>query len=165
MSLDNLRTTLICAFSFVGFLRFSEVINVRRIDVVTKNTHIVIFIEKSKTDAHQEENQVYLSTLSSVLCPIRLFTRYCRFANIIKYCTKYIFRAITTINISILRNCDKHLSYTRVWENILEGLPNIGIKHKQYGVHSLRSGGATAAANLEVKARFFKKHGRWNQRM
>ena len=29
------------------------------------------------------------------------------------------------------------------------------------GVHSLRSGGATAAANAGIPDRFFKRHGRW----
>ena len=44
-------------------------------------------------------------------------------------------------------------------ENILEGLCNIGIKHnKEFGVHSLRSGGATVAANLEVKDKFIHEN-------
>ena len=30
-----------------------------------------------------------------------------------------------------------------------------------YGLHSLRAGGATAAANMGVNDRLFKKHGRW----
>ena len=46
-------------------------------------------------------------------------------------------------------------------ENILKVLINIGVKHKQFGVHNLRSGGATAAANLGIKDRPFKQHGRW----
>ncbi|WAQ97973.1 hypothetical protein MAR_022346, partial [Mya arenaria] len=32
---------------------------------------------------------------------------------------------------------------------------------RKYGFHSLRSGGATAAANKGVKDRMFKRHGRW----
>ena len=32
---------------------------------------------------------------------------------------------------------------------------------KNYGLHSLRSGGASAAANKGVKDRMFKRHGRW----
>ena len=32
---------------------------------------------------------------------------------------------------------------------------------KKFGLHSLRSGGATAAANLGVNDRLFRKHGRW----
>ena len=43
---------------------------------------------------------------------------------------------------------------------ILEGLLNIGVKYKRFGVHNIHSGGATAAANLGVKDRVFKKHGR-----
>ena len=31
----------------------------------------------------------------------------------------------------------------------------------QFGMHSLRAGGATAAANAGVPDRLFKRHGRW----
>ena len=33
---------------------------------------------------------------------------------------------------------------------------------KKYCIHSLRSGGATIAANNGVKDRLFKRHGRWS---
>ena len=42
----------------------------------------------------------------------------------------------------------------------MEGLKNIGAETKLFGSHSLRAGGATAAANLGVNDRLFKKHGR-----
>ena len=32
---------------------------------------------------------------------------------------------------------------------------------KLFGMHSLRAGGATAAANAGVPDRLFKRHGRW----
>ena len=32
---------------------------------------------------------------------------------------------------------------------------------KEFGLHGLRSGGATAAANAGVPDRLFKRHGRW----
>ena len=32
---------------------------------------------------------------------------------------------------------------------------------RQFGMHSLRAGGATAAANAGVPDRLFKRHGRW----
>ena len=67
MSLANLRTVLICIFSLMGLLSFNEVINKRRTDVVIKNTHIVIFIEKSKTDVYQEGSSVSFTKPSSVL--------------------------------------------------------------------------------------------------
>ena len=40
-------------------------------------------------------------------------------------------------------------------------LAAIGLNKKQFGLHSLRSGGASAAANAGVPDRFFKRHGRW----
>ena len=34
----------------MGFLRFSEVINLKNSDIILKETHMSVFIEKSKTD-------------------------------------------------------------------------------------------------------------------
>ena len=46
-------------------------------------------------------------------------------------------------------------------EIVLEGLKEIGLNPKQFGLHSLRAGGATSAANNGVPDRLFKRHGRW----
>ena len=61
----------------------------------------------------------------------------------------------------MLRKIDKPLSYTTVRGCVLELLANVGLDPKKFGLHSLRSGGASAAANLGVNDRLFKKHGRW----
>ena len=37
----------------------------------------------------------------------------------------------------------------------------IGLSRRDYGLHSLRAGGASAAANAQVTDRLFKRHGRW----
>ena len=55
----------------------------------------------------------------------------------------------------------KPLSYTRVREIILSALESIGLDKSKFGLHSLRSGGATAAASAGIHDRLFKKHGRW----
>ena len=39
------------------------------------------------------------------------------------------------------------LSYTRVRELVLEMLSGVGLEKSKYGLHSLRAGGARAAAN------------------
>ena len=44
---------------------------------------------------------------------------------------------------------------------MLEMLEAIGLDKKKFGLHSLRSGGASAAANAGVPDRCFKRHGRW----
>ena len=39
---------LLCVLSFMGFLRFSEVSNLKNLDIILKETHMPIFIEKEK---------------------------------------------------------------------------------------------------------------------
>ncbi len=52
--------------------------------------------------------------------------------------------------------------YTReLRELMLQKLADLGVEVSRYGLHSLRAGGATAAANSGVPDRMFKWHGRW----
>ena len=53
------------------------------------------------------------------------------------------------------------MSYTLVRESMKKAINSIGLEEEKYGVHSLRSGGTTAAANTGVEERAFKQHGRW----
>ena len=53
------------------------------------------------------------------------------------------------------------LSYSRLRELLLEKISSLGMDPKLFGMHSLRAGGATAAANAGVPDRLFKRHGRW----
>ena len=41
----------------------------------------------------------------------------------------------------------------------------IGLNEKLFGLHCLRAGGATAAANNCVTDRLFKRHGRWKSEL
>ena len=96
-----------------------------------------------------------------MLCPIELVSQYFKKGNIRDNCQKYIFRGIiTTKSHSKLRSWDKRISYTCVRKNVI-GLKNLWAETKLFGLHSLQAGSATAAANLGVNDRLFKKHGRW----
>lgn len=77
---------------------------------------------------------------------------------------EFIFRSILYCKKSKsykLRNGNKPLSYTRAREILLEALKSLGLESGNFGLHSLRSGGATAAASNGINDRLFKKHGRW----
>ena len=64
-------------------------------------------------------------------------------------------------------NCFKlygvKISYSRCREIFKECLKEIGVDHELYGLHSLRSGGATSAVsyNFNLSERLLKLHGRW----
>ena len=53
------------------------------------------------------------------------------------------------------------VSYLCVRDIVLEKLSELGLDRKQFGLHSLRSGGTSAAACTGVPDRLFKRHGRW----
>ena len=146
----------------MGFLRYSEVSNFRMYDIVIHDSYMAIFTEKSKTDIYRNGHWLYLAKLKSKLCPITLLRSYMKLAKIDKHSNDYIFRRLRKRGNSFrLREKDMHISYTTARENLLCTLNMIGLKSRKFGLHSLRAGGATAAANLGVSDRLFKKHGRW----
>ena len=55
----------------------------------------------------------------------------------------------------------KGLSYSRLRELVLKAFKDIIPDISTIGKHSLRSGGATAAANAGVPDQLFKRHGGW----
>ena len=121
-----------------------------------------IFIEKSKTDVYREGYWMHLSKLHSTLCLIKLFKEYIEAAKVKESEEKSIFRQICHSKQGFkLKDLDKHISYTTLKEILLTNLKNIGLDKTQFGLHSLRSGGATAAANFGINDRLFQKHERW----
>ena len=56
------------------------------------------------------------------------------------------------------------MSYVRGRGLFLQVLQVLRIKTKLFSRHSLRSGGASAAANTRVKDRLFKQHGKWKSK-
>ena len=88
--------------------------------------------------------------------------RYFQWANIPHDSDDFIFRNITKTNSGyILRTDNKAMSYTRLSEIFIEAFKPHVLDITKFGLHSLRSGGASAAANHGVPDRLFKKHGRW----
>lgn len=161
-NLYNQRTICMCLLSFAGFLRSKELINIKRSDVSFFSDYVEIFIESSKTDVYRDGTRVVIARVSSDLCPVNNFEIYLSLAGIQDNSQDYVFCAVTrTENGFKLRNCSKPLSYTRVREIFIEAFTGIVANIKDYGLHSLRSGGATASVLCGIPDRLFKRHGRW----
>ena len=123
-----------------------------------------IFIEKSKTDIYRDGKWVFISASEDAYyCPEANLKRYFVMAKIDNPLSEeYIFRAVSAgKKKDTLRACNKPLSYTSAREQFLAAVKSIGLPPTNYGLHSLRSGGASTAANNGVSDRLFKKHGRW----
>ena len=53
------------------------------------------------------------------------------------------------------------ISYTCLYELFKKKLVELGCNPSDFGLHSMRVGGATQAANAGVSDMLFKRHGRW----
>ena len=135
-TLADIRVLTMSVLCYAGFLRFDELIQLRRCDF------------------HMED---------AFMRPVSLTLRYFTLAEINPDSDEYIFRSLSFCSSTgkyKLRGVTP-LSYSRTREIVLEAFEKIGLPKKDYGLHSFRAGGASAAANSNISDRLFKRHGRW----
>ena len=161
-SLSNIRLATMCAMAFAGFLRYSEVCNIRLCDMELNRSHLKIKIPESKLDQLRQGDEVVIARSASRYCPVLMLECYMEKAGISFEGEKYLFRGVTSGKIQTLRPSG-HLSYTRFAELLKQKLRALGFPSVDFSPHSLRASGATvaAAAAAGVPDRIFKHHGRW----
>ena len=135
--------------------------NLRCNDLDFHDSYFSVKIRKSKTDHLRLGNDLVIAKDQSVACPYSILKRYLE-----------VTAEDTTMNMHVLQPCfrsrnvcrlmykNKPLSYTRAGEAILSRLKEVR-NGMNLCLHTLRSGGATLAANSGVHDRFWKRHGRW----
>ena len=154
------RLLTIILIAFCGFMRFSEVPRLRLSDFVFSSTYVKVFIEKSKTDIYREGMWVYISA-SSKICPLKQLKYYLALSKMSENSKRFIFRGLSRGKKFSLRSKNKPISYGRIRENFIKVLKAVNLDRRKYGLHSLRSGGASLAAFNGVSDRLLKRHRRW----
>ena len=160
-SLSSIRVVTICLVGFAGFLRFNEMANIKEADIQIYSDHLELFIESSKTDQYRDGARIIIARSEQNTCPVGMLERYMQLGNIGNSPELPLFRGIVHTRSGEQLRKKGGISYTRVREIVLEKLSELGLDRKQFGLHSLRSGGASAAACAGVPDRLFKRHGRW----
>ena len=92
-----------------------------------------------------------------------MFNRYVTLAQLDLQSDEFLFKPVfRSKNVCKLIYKNKKLSYTAARESIVRRLKLVG-GDMNLGLHSMRSGGATAVANASehVSDRCWKRHGRW----
>jgi len=159
-TLASIRLAAACLLSFAGFLRFDELANVRPCDLTIGQSHITIQIPRSKTDQLRQGRELAIARTFSDTCPVAMLECYIQRGNIQMDSDKKLFRPIVNGKVQKLRE-DGGLTYSRMRELLKEKLQQLGFPPTDFSLHSLRAGGATAAAAAGVPDRMFKRHGRW----
>jgi len=161
-TLLDLRTAVLCLTAYTGFLRYNELAGLRCCDVrFIGDSHVELTIVKSKTDIYRDGSKVLLAKNDLGPCPHSLLTRFVQEAGIDLSSELPFFRNLRYVSTGSHVLCDQGLSYSRTRTVVLSALIRLGYSPHNFGLHSFRSGGATAAANAGVPDRLFKRHGRW----
>ncbi|XP_078665737.1 integrase/recombinase xerD homolog [Branchiostoma floridae x Branchiostoma belcheri] len=159
--LSNIRSLTLMLISYAGFLRYSEISNIKCCDISFSDNHASIFLQSSKTDQYRDGSLIPIARTGKETCPVNMLLRYCKVADIDFASDSFLLRGIIkTKSGSKLRSSGK-LSYTRARELVLGMLKTVVSDVSRFGLHSLRAGGASAAANAGIPERLFKRHGRW----
>lgn len=156
------RDLAIIILSFCGFLRYDEVSNLKCTDIKFHPDYLSVSLDKCKNDQYRSGNEVLLSRVNSPACPVAALSKYVTLAKIDLSSSNFLFKPCFKYKgRSGLIKKNKRLSYTRARESVLTRLREV-TSGLNLGLHSLRSGGATAAANShQVNERCLKRHGRW----
>ena len=147
--------------SFSAFLRFDELRNILCKDIKFYENYFSVYIRKSKTDQYRQGKEIVVAKGITVACPYSMMRRYFEEAKINSDSEDFLFKPIfRSRDKCALIKKNKPLSYTRTRECLISRLKEV-VGDLDIGLHSLRSGGATAAANSGVNDRCWKRHGRW----
>ena len=148
---------------FCGFLRYDEVSNIKCKDITcVDKSHVDVHISKIKTDQFRDGNNVLLANVDSCCCPFSYLQLYVKLAKLELTSSDFLFKALYRTRKSIgLRTKHKKLSYTRTREVLVSRLREVAPQGFNLGLHSLRAGGASAAARANVNERCWRRHGRW----
>ena len=160
-TLANLWLATACLLAYSKFLRFDELIHVRVNDLTIVPDMMKLKIPRSKTDQYRQGDEILRARSFAPRCPVAMLERYMVKAKIQLEDQDFLFRGIiNTTNGERLRLSGK-VSYTTMRELFKKKSTELGHPAEEFGLHSLRAGGATAAAKAGVPDRVFKRHGRW----
>ncbi len=159
-TLFDLRTLFVILTSYAGFLRFDDISSVRRKDCTFTSDRLTIHLEKSKTDQYRQGSEVTIARTYGPMCPVAVAERYFSALGDPPNSLMPVLRRLSKSKQGFVPTSHP-LSYSRTREIVLDALkphvPDISV----YGLHSMRSGGASAASNSLVSDFLISRHGRW----
>jgi len=157
-SISDLRVCTMCLWGYSGCLRFQELVSLKMFDFWFFSDYLEIIIRSSKTDIYRQVNKLIIAKTGNSTCPVKCLEHYIRAAKLQYNSDLFLFRPIgfhKNSNYYCLSSRNVFISYTRAREIILNAFISIGLEKSKFGLHSLRSGGATAAAAMLCWLEFY----------
>ena len=151
-SLSDLWLATVCLLGFSGFLHFSELINFKPCDFELQDDRMRIHIEHSKTDQLRQGDEVLIARTKSDTCPIAMLGCYMLRTGMTWTDHRFLFRPIQKTKKGEMVIPSGQISYSCLQDLFCKKLDGLGFSSGDFGLHSLRSGGGSAAANARWKS-------------
>ena len=120
-----------------------------------------IRIVSSKTDQFRQGDELLVARTNTPTCPVTMLERFMCRTGMASNDERFLFRPIQKTKMGEKLRESGKISYTCLRGLFCKKLGELGFPVEVFGLHSLRAGGASAAANAKVPDRLFKRHGRW----
>ena len=159
--LQDWRTLCRLNLEFYGMLRWAEVSALQMEDIRFDTTGMVLHIKRSKTDQLGKGTYVRINITDLDHCPVEITRLYMQKLN---YGTEngYLQPQVRTYKDGQQSGVwYKKLSYSSALEDTKAFMAILGRNPADFGEHSGRRGGATAASEAGVSWLDLKRHGRW----
>ena len=152
-SLTTLQSLLFIILGFSGFMRWNDLSNVKVENIRLGQSHMSIFLPMRKNDQFREGGVLNFWRSGRPTCPVSMMERFLARSQI---SSGYLLRQTSSHQVST-----KRLPYNKARNQFLQLLRSINVDPKSYGLHSLRSGGASVAASAGAPGRLISRHGGW----
>ena len=159
VDISDLQVVTLIVLGFASFLRWDELSRLTPDCFQFFPTHLSVFIEQRKNDALREGHWVFVARTHSPTCPVSLLERFLREGSHSDSQPLFCKVGRRKSGVGYLRPA--RMTYSRARELVSNCFAAIGLQASSYGLHSLRAGGASAAANAGVPDRLFRRHGGW----
>ena len=158
----HLRFIVVCLLGFGGFFRISELLSIQVKHITFFNEYVDILIEQSKCDQLREGHIVKISKTGKTTCPVYWLNKYLDVTELRDKKEGFLICRLYATKKGHNVHFQTGITYETIRKCFLAHLEQLYPNDvKRFGLHSLRSGGASAAANNDVPERLIDKHGRW----
>ena len=165
-TLFQLRTACYVSLKYALLFRHNEMSGLKASHMLDlpNQQGLRIFIPKSKTDIFRDGDFGYVFDTKDRYSPVAILKVFLDKSGICMGGDKFVFTTLIFCakTKSYRHTLNKLLSYSRCRELFFEALKTTGVEDVSlYGLHSLRSGGASHLANRGVPEDLILQHGRW----
>ena len=157
---ERLQDRLVLVVLFLGFsgiLRWSDMSCICADDVLFRRDYMAVFIAKRKNDQMRKGHWVFVKRWKGQLCPVKFTERLIHCGGLVGK-AKLLGRVRGS---GANQYISGKMTYSRARELIRAVLVQAGVNASEYGLHSLRSGGASIAIAAGLPDRLVKRQGGW----